>query len=164
MRILVCIVLVTALLSGCGQPVDFETMSDNFVQPELPQPKEVIVQLPEDAMKAVLGNGITDTLYLCDGYTIAVQTLSAGNLDATLREVTGYGRDRVQLWERKEGENSRYVCVWVSAGEGGDQTGKTTILDDGTYHYVLSVMAPAEEAGKLADTWQYLMDSFSIAP
>ena len=164
MRILVCIVLVTALLSGCGQPVDFETMSDNFVQPELPQPKEVIVQLPEDATKAVLGNGITDTLYLCDGYTIAVQTLSAGNLDATLREVTGYGRDRVQLWERKEGENSRYVCVWVSAGEGGDQTGKATILDDGTYHYVLSVMAPAEEAGKLADTWQYLMDSFSIAP
>ena len=164
MRILVCIVLVVALLSGCGQPVDFETMSDNYLQQELPQPCKANFWLPEDATQTVLGNGVTDTLYLCDGYTVAVQTLPAGNLDATLREVTGYGRDRVQFWERKEGENSRFVCVWVSAGEGGDQTGKATILDDGNYHYVLSVMVPAEDAGELADTWQYLMDSFSIAP
>ena len=120
MRILICVVLAVTMLSGCGQPKDFETMSDSYVQQELPQAREVLLQLPEDATKAVFGDGDTGTLYLCDSYCIAVQTIPSGNLDATLREVTGYGRDRVQLWERKEGEISRFVCVWVSAGEGGD--------------------------------------------
>ena len=115
-------------------------------------------------VKAVLEAAGTGTLYLCDGYSVAVQTLPAGNLDATVREVTGYGRDKVQLWQQKEGEHSRYNCVWASAGEGGDQMCKATILDDGNYHYVLSVMAAAEDAGDLAETWQQLMDSFSIAP
>ena len=163
MKIFLC-VLLALLLTGCTQPKDFETMSDSYMEPELPLAQKVSFQLPEDAAKAVLESAGTDTLYLCDGYSVAVQTLPAGNLDATLREVTGYGRDKVQLWERKEGEISRFSCVWASAGEGGDQMGKATILDDGNYHYVLSVMAAAEDAGELADTWQQLMESFSIAP
>lgn len=164
MKKVFCVVLALMLLSGCQQPKDLETLSDNYEQLDLPQPKEVFLHLPEDAAKAVLDAAGTGTLYLCDGYSVAVQTLPAGNLDATLRQVTGYGRERLQLWEVKEGEVSRYSCVWASAGEGGDQMGKATILDDGNYHYVLSVMAPAEAAGELADTWQALMESFSIAP
>lgn len=163
MKIFLC-VLLALLLTGCTQPKDFETMSDSYIEPELPLAQKVDFQLPEDAAKAVLESAGTGTLYLCDGYSVAVLTLPAGNLDATLREVTGYGRDKVQLWERKEGDISRFSCVWASAGEGGDQMGKATILDDGNYHYVLSVMAAAEDAGELADTWQQLMDSFSIAP
>ena len=164
MKKLLCVLFAMLLLSGCQQPEDFETMSDSYVQPDLPQPKEVFLLLPEDAAKAVLEAADTGTLYLCDGYTVAVQTLPAGNMDATLREVTGYGAEKIQLWEKKEGNISRFVCVWTAAGEGGDQMGKTTILDDGNYHYALSVMANAENAGALAETWQQLMDSFSIAP
>ena len=164
MKKVLSVVLVMILLAGCQQPKDLETLSDNFVQPDLPQPKEVFLNLPGDAAKAVLEASGTGTLYLCDGYSVALQTLPAGNLDATLREVTGYSRERVQLWETKEGDNARYVCVWTAAGEGGDQMGKTTILDDGNYHYALSVMSAAEDAGELAETWQQLMDSFNIAP
>ena len=163
MRIFLCM-LLALLMTGCAQPKDFETMSDSYIEPELPLAQKVMFSLPEDAAKAVLESADTGTLYLCDGYSVAVQTLPAGNLDATLREVTGYGRDKVQLWERKEGDVSRYSCVWASLGEGGDQMAKATILDDGNYHYVLTVMAAAEDAGELADTWQILMDSFNIAP
>ena len=164
MKVSLCVMLVLMLLTGCQQPKDFETMSDSYVEPEPPQPCQVMLELPEDAAKAVLEDASAGTLYLCDGYCVAVQTLPAGNLDATLREVTGYGAEKVQLWQKKEGDISRYVCVWASAGEGGDQMGKATILDDGEYHYVLSVMADAENAGELADTWQQLMESFNIAP
>ena len=164
MKKVVCLIFVMVLLAGCQQPKDLETLSDSILQPELPQAKEIFLQLPEDAAKAVLEAADTGTLYLCDGYSVAVQTLPAGNLDATLREVTGYGAEKIQLWEKKEGDISRFVCVWTAAGEGGDQMGKTTILDDGNYHYVLSVMANAEDAGELAETWQQLMDSFNIAP
>lgn len=163
MKIFLCMVLAL-LLTGCTQPKDFETMSDAYIEPELPLAQRVDFQLPEDAAKAVLESAEAGTLYLCDNYSVAVQTLPAGNLDATLHEVTGYGAEKVQLWEKKEGELSRLVCVWTAAGEGGDQMGKATILDDGNYHYVLSVMAAAEDAGELADTWQILMESFNIAP
>lgn len=164
MKVFLWVMLILMLFTGCQQPKDFETMSDSYEQPELPQPCQVNMELPEDAAKAVLEDAGAGTLYLCDGYCVALQTLEAGNLDATLREVTGYGVEQVQLWDWKEGDISHYVCVWASAGEGGDQMGKATILDDGNYHYVLSVMAAAEDAGELADTWQQLMDSFSIAP
>lgn len=164
MKKVVCLIFAMALLAGCQQPKDLETLSDSILQPELPQSKEIFLQLPEDAAKAVLEAAGTGTLYLCDGYSVAVQTLPAGNLDATLREVTGYGREKIQLWEKKEGNVSRFVCVWTAAGEGGDQMGKTTILDDGHYHYVLSIMSDAENAGELAETWQQIMDSFNIAP
>lgn len=164
MKVFLCTIFVLMLFSGCQQPKDFETMSDSYEQPEPPKPCQVTLELPEDAAKAVVESAGVGTLYLCDDYTVALQTLPAGNLDATLREVTGYGAEKVQLWEKKEGNISRYSCVWASAGEGGDQMGKATILDDGNYHYVLSVMAAAEDAGDLADTWQQLMDSFSIAP
>lgn len=163
MKIFLCLVLTLVLLTGCQQPKDFETMSDAYIEPDLPQPKEVFLQLPEDAAKAVLEADDTGTLYLCDGYSVTLQTLPAGNLDATLREVTGYGAQKVQLWERKEANHTHYVCVWTAAGEGGDQMGKTTILDDGNYHYVLTVMAAAEDAGALAETWQLIIDSFNIA-
>lgn len=164
MKKVLCVIFALVLLTGCQQPRDFETMSDSFVQPDVPQPKEVFLNLPEDAAKAVLEDPGAGTLYLCDDYSVAVQTLPAGNLDATLREVTGYGREQIQLWEKKVGGISRFVCVWTAVGEGGDQMGKTTILDDGNYHYVLSVMANAEDAGELTETWQQLMDSFNIAP
>ena len=163
MKIFLCVILAV-LLTGCTQPKDFETMSDSYIEPELPLAQTVVFQLPEDAAKAVLESDGTGTLYLCDGYWVAVQTLPAGNLDATVREVTGYGADQVQLWQRKEGDIARYSCVWASAGEGGDQMGKATILDDGSYHYVLTVMAPAVDAGDLTETWNALMDSFRIAP
>lgn len=164
MKIILCTLLILTMLTGCQQPKTFETMSDSYVQPELPEARQVLLQLPEDAAQAVLEAPGTGTLYLCDSYSVAVQTLTAGDLDATLREVTGYGREQVQLWQRKDGEFTRISCVWAAAGEGGDQMGKATILDDGNYHYVLSVMASAEDAGELADTWQQLMDTFSIVP
>ena len=164
MKKVLCVLAILVLLTGCSQPKDFETMSDAYFEPDLPLAQKVIFQIPEDAAQAVLESAETGTLYLCDGYTVAVQTLPSGNLDATLREVTGYSREKIQLWERKDGEISRYSCVWASLGEGGDQMGKATILDDGNYHYVLTVMAAAEDAGELTETWQQLMESFSIAP
>ena len=64
--------------------------------------------------------------------------------------------------EYRLGNVQCYECVWVSAGEGGDQIGKMRLLDDGDHHYVLSVMAPAEKAEQLADTWDKLFASFHL--
>ena len=60
----------------------------------------------------------------------------------------------------------RYVAVWTSAGEAGNQVGRCAILDDGSYHYVLSVMADEQDAGRLSEgVWKEIFASFRlIAP
>lgn len=157
------LLMIAALcLSGCGQVRVFETVSDSYIAPQ-PVAKTVSVRLPEDAAAPVSVNETGDQLYLCDGYSITVQTLSGGDLDRTIRTVTGYSRDVLTVMHQQQGGISRYDCVWSCAGEGGDQVGRTAILDDGSYHYVLSVMAPSGNAGALEKGWQSLFQSFRVA-
>ncbi len=159
-KLCLCVALVL-LLTGCGQPEDFETMADTYEEPQAVPAEQIWVLLPEEAaVHTAQSDGAQ--LYLCDGYTLELQTLPAGDMQATLRSVTGYGSDRLTVMERRQGELDRYECVWVAAGEGGEQVGRTAILDDGRYHYVLTLMADAESAGKLAATWQGILDSFDL--
>ena len=150
------------MLCSCGGKTDFETMSDQYFVPDAPEPAQVNIQLPENAAVMTMENGSGGTLYLCDGYAVAVQVLEAGDLDATLRTVTGYGRDDLQLYTVQSGGVSRCACVWACAGEGGDQVGKAVILDDGNYHYAVTVMADYTEAGHLQDTWKSILNSVTL--
>lgn len=149
------------MLTGCGGPKEFETMADEYVVPDAVPVQQTSFLLAEETVSlGSSGNG--DTLYLCDDFCVMVQTFSAGDLDATIRSITGYEKDKLMVIERQEDGLGSYACVWTSAGEGGDQVGRLLILDDGNHHYTLSVMAAAEKAGQLHDTWQLLFDSFAI--
>lgn len=155
-----CVLLVLALcLSGCGQIRVYETVSDLYIQPEA-VPRSVSLTLPEEAAAPVSVNASGDQLYVCDGYTITVQTLPGGDLEQTLRTVTGYGRAGLTIISQQQEGLKRYDMAWSSTGEGGDQVGRTAVLDDGIYHYVLSVMAPSENSGELEAVWQSLFRSF----
>lgn len=158
--------LSAVLLAGCSQPQAFETMSDVYEQPEVADAAQILLELPEDAATPTMTGEDGAVLYLCDNYCITVQTVPAGDLDATLRQTTGYARDQLQLMEQQDGNCKRYSCVWAAAGEGEDQIGRAVILDDGSYHYVVSVMAGASQAGELSEVWQRLFKSIrlDIAP
>ena len=107
------------------------------------------------------GNG--GKLYTGDGYEVCLETLRSGDLDGTLRAVTGFGKDKLTLLQTKQGSLDRYSCAWTAAGEAGDTVGRCAILDDGLYHYCLVVTAAAEKAGKLGDTIGQILASFGIA-
>lgn len=159
-----CVCLVFALcLCGCGRPKDFETVSDSYIQPQAVAAKAVSLMLPEEAASPVSVSESGGQLYICDGYSITVQTLDGGDLNKTLRAVTGYSRDSLTVMTQAAESFMRYDCVWTCAGEAGDQIGRTAILDDGSYHYALSVMAHSRDAGALEKTWQSLFDSFRLA-
>lgn len=153
--------VIVLMLSGCNTPESFETISDSYIEPEIQPAQQTSMILAEETVQIQQDTG-NEKIYLCDDYCVVVQTFSAGDLDATIRSVTGYPRDKLTVMERKTGGIDRYECVWVSAGEGGDQVGRMVLLDDGNYHYALTVMAPADQAGELTDTWQLLVDSFTI--
>lgn len=155
------VIALLLILTGCTQ-VDFETMSDEYVQSDLPAAHTVILALPQEATATVMEADDAGKLYLCDGYTVSVQTLTGGDLDATLRKITGFSRDALTVMETKQGNFKRYESVWSAAGETQDQIGRVVILDDGNFHYAVSVMADYTTAGDLADTWQEILSSVSL--
>jgi len=156
-----CILLTVLMLAGCGAEPVFETVGDPWAVTEAVQ-KELVIKLPSDAAAPALQSEDGGRLYLCDGYTLTLQTLSGGDLDATMRQLTGFSREQVTCMETREGELLKYSCVWSAAGEGGDHVGRAVILDDGSYHYAVTVMADFVSAGELSDTWQEVLGSVTL--
>lgn len=156
-----CLLLVfILLLCGCNAAETFETLSGACMQQTAVR-REVLLTIPEDAAAQVIQSE-SGTLYLCDGYEITLQTMTAGNLNGTLQSLTGFDSDGLTVMETNAADTTRYECVWTAAGEGGDMVGRAVILDDGCYHYCVTVMAASEEAGRLQETWQTLLGSFSL--
>ena len=155
------ILAMVLVLTGCGAAPVYETLDGVDVHGEVPAMKKVIFDLPEDASVQTV-QGTAGRIYFCDGYEIMLETFSAGDLDRTLRNVTGFSRDALTLMQTKLDGITRYSCVWSSIGEGGEQVGRATILDDGGYHYCLSVMTAAENALQLQSVFTALFESFTL--
>lgn len=162
MRIVILMAVALLLLAGCGAPEEFETMLDVSYEQPVQTAAAIDLALPEEAAACFVGDPQAGTVYLCTDYTVSVVTLPGGDLDATLRTVTGFGADRLQPVQVYDGESKRYHCAWTAVGEGTEQTCRAVILDDGAYHYALTVMADSEKAGELQPAWQQLMDSFGL--
>lgn len=156
------LLVLTLVLSGCGAQQTFETVSDVYDVPAMAQMQQVELSLPKDAAAASMENPDAGKLYLCDGYTLTVQTMEAGDLSRTLRQLTGYAKDQLTVIETQRGGITCYESVWSTAGEGGDHVGRAVILDDSHYHYAVTVMADCSAAGELTPVWQEILDSVKL--
>lgn len=158
-----CILLASlVLLAGCAAKPVFEQVDDVYAPSQVSDPKRIHLELPADASSQVL-SGNAGNLYFCDGYEIMIQTFPSGNLDGTLKSLTGYERESLSVLQTRTGELKRYECAWTAAGEGGDRVGRVVVLDDGSYHYSVTVMADALDAGSLQESWQELLGSIVLS-
>ena len=160
-KVLATTILAALLLIGCAEPV-FETVSDDYVEQTRLAAKQIILDLPPEAAQPVMESTGGEQLYQCNGYELRIQTLDAGNLDGVLRTVTGYGKEQLTVMETAAGENRRYDCVWCSTGEEGELVGRTAILDDGSYCYCVSLLAPSKSAHELQRTWQTILSTLEL--
>lgn len=159
----VCVVcLLMAMLVGCRSGVDLETVTDIYEEPPVKAAGEILLELPEDASMKVFGSSDSGKVYLCDGYQIVLQTLEAGDLDRTLREISGYTREALTVIKTAQQNMDRYDFVWSAAGEGEMQLMKAAILDDGAYHYAVTAMTDHGNAENLQDVWKTIFQSFSV--
>ena len=149
-----------AMLTGCGAEETFETVMDEPVVAAMASPGKITVQLPPGTAAPVLETE-NQQIYVGDTYEIAVETLEGGDLDATLRALTGYPRDELTLLETQWENVTRYEFVWAAAGEEGDRLGRAVVLDDGAYHYCLSLVRDAAVSSDTA-AWNDLFGSFSL--
>lgn len=149
------------LLTGCATPT-FETLGDiPHQQVAAPLPQKVVLKLPENAVQAVWSEE-SETMYLCQDYTVHLQTLDSGDLKSTIRQLSGFDKDRLTLVESRCGDHDRYEWVWIAAGEGGDVLCRCAVLDDGNFHYALTVTASTEAAGALTEEWNGIMSTFCL--
>lgn len=152
--------IVPFFLTGCGAEETFETIADEQVLSVMATPKQIVVDLPEDAVAPVLESE-GEQIYLCDGYDILIEVRPAGNLSGTIRDLSGYEKEDLTVMETQWQEVSRYEFVWASAGENGDRLGRAVILDDGDYHYCMSVLRDAD--GKDSQiVWNQVFSSFDL--
>lgn len=153
--------LCILLLSGCSAEETFETVADELVQSVSAPVRQMLAVLPEEAAAPASEND-AGKLYQCDGYEIILQTLPSGDLNATIQSISGYIRDNVTVMGTRTQDYKRYEFVWASAGETGDRIGKAAILDDGNYHYCLSVLSDVDRAEEYAQVWSEMFDSFTL--
>ena len=156
------LLLLMILLTGCGAEETFETVADELVLPVMAQPRFVCVDLPGETALPVIEND-HGRIYVCNDYEIVLQTVESGDLEQTIQTVSGLSRDDITVMETTADGVARYEFVWAAAGEAGDWTGRGAILDDGNYHYCLSVLTDTNSSEKSHVSWEDVFSSFCLS-
>ncbi len=154
--------LAALALTGCAEQQTMETVADVWDVPVSAQPRQITVDLPGDAGGEALETA-SGRLYLGEDYEITLETLDAGDLDATLRSLCGRPREELTVMETEQDGVKRYEFVWAAAGEDGEKLGRGVILDDGSYHYCLTAMRPADPEKTSQIVWSQVFQSFGLS-
>ena len=153
------LIMIALLLCGCGARETMETISDEPVQAVMASPREITVRLPDNAVAPVLEQE-AQQVYLSEDYEIVIETMASGDLDATIRSISGFDRQQLTVMETQWDDVSRYEFVWTATGERGHRLGRGVVLDDGTYHYCMSVLRDADAVSQVV--WRDVFASFSL--
>jgi len=153
--------MLVAVLCGCNGEL-YEVVGDvSTIEPDI-TPQKVRFEVPKDENITVM-NTDKGVLYLGENYDISLQICPSGNLDQTMRAVTGYSRKQLAITELSEKNVDRYVCAWSAVSDEGELVGRCTILDDGRFHYCLTVLVKADMAGELRNTVDAVFADYSLA-
>ena len=118
MKNLCAVFLLVVMLAGCSSAKDYEGMSDVYAEQPLPSAAQMLVSLPPDAAVMTAEDGQTESIWLCDGYTVTVQTLASGDLSAPLQKVTGYEREQLAVMKlEKDGLPGENDTVFICHGD-----------------------------------------------
>ena len=158
---LLLLLLCGMLFAGCGAEQTVETVADEMVVQVMAEPREIYVALPEDTVLPAMESDV-GTVYFCKDYDIAVQTLEGGDFQDTLTQISGHSLEDLTIMETVESDYVRYDFAWSAAGELGQQVCRASVLDDGAYHYVLTVMGKADTAGEYGEIWNGIFESFRL--
>ena len=159
MKKILCFLFAALLLGGCAAEDTLETISDEWLEPALAQQRSIQVELPGEAALPAMESD-AGRIYLCQDYEICLQTFRSGDLNATIRSLSGMDRDRLTILETEQEDMTRYEFVWAAAGEMGDRIGRAAILDDGNYHYCLSLLREEGVTESSQISWDQIFSSF----
>ena len=161
MKKFLLLLMLPVLLAGCGAQPTLETVNDVLIQPVAAPMHQILVELPKEAASPTMETE-SGKLYICDSFTVSQQTLTGGDMEKTIQNVSGFDQDDLKIMQTNWDNAKRYDFVWTAAGEGEAQVCRACILDDGNYHYVLTATANASNGGQLQAVWREMFDSFRL--
>ncbi len=154
--------LCMCLLSGCHSVETMETIGDEYLVSSMCAPQELVLQLPATAGKHVLSSDERNAIYFCDGYSLSVETMEGGDLRNSVLRICGYDPQELTIIKTPKEVYNRYDWVYSVVGEEGIQVGRSALLDDGCYHYCISVMADEMIVNDLSEEWDAIFSSLDI--
>ena len=162
MKMICMILLVVLMLAGCGASEGYETITDELVLSTAAQPREVRFDLAQEPVLPVMESD-GGQLYICGDFDVMMLTQESGDLNETVYQVSGFLPEELTLIQTGSGDIDKYEFVWTSATEEGQQIGRATIQDDGSYHYILSATVDAELIEEYQEIWNGIFESFELA-
>lgn len=151
--------LLAALLAGCRSEQTVETIADEWAAPVMASQRSVAVELPQDAVAPVLDSD-GQQIYFSEDYEIFLENRNSGDLQQTIRYLSGFDKDALTVMKTSQGMFDRYEFVWTCAGEEGQRLGRAVIVDDGNYHYCMSALWDAGNTSKVS--WEDVFGSFTV--
>ena len=139
-----------------------ETVNDDLMEPAAAIKREVVVDLPGEAAIPTMENE-NSRYYLCEDYEISMETFPAGDLNHTIEMLSGFDPEELTVVETEVNGINRYDFVWAAQGEEGEQLGRAAVLDDGNYHYTLTVLQDADKTEDTQIVWRTVFESFQLA-
>ena len=156
-----CVMMaLVCLLTGCAPQDVMETVADEAVLSRNPA-RSIRVELPEETVLPVMQTD-TGELYICRDFEVSVQTLPGGDLERTVRSLTGFSAADVTIMETASDGLTRYDLAWSCAGELGPQVGRASILSDAGWHYCLTAMTAEENAQSYREIFNGMFESFAV--
>lgn len=160
-RCLIILVCLLVLLSGCSGADTLEVMYDSYESALVAAPAMVHLDFSEDHTFTVT-QGEGWYTYTGENYEIIMQTCMSGDLNQTFQQITGYAMERLTVMEIPSTDADRYVCAWSTVSEEGELVGRCTVIDDGVYHYCLSVLVDAKTAGEYREDIDAIFATYSL--
>lgn len=161
-KMLVVSACAVCLLCGCTAEQTMETISDDMAVSVAAPASQLAVSVTDESAAVFFGED-GSRLYLCDDYSVTIQTFSGGDVDKSLQSVTGFTKENLTVIQTQKNGLMQYEYAWSTAGEAEDQICRGIILDDGFYHYAVTVMADYSQAGELQETWQSVLESVTLS-
>ena len=161
MKRMIVLMTVLGLLSGCGAAETYELVTDEPVQQVSAQPREMHFFLAEETAMPAMETD-SGKLYLCGEYDVMSQIFDGGDLERTIRQISGFSPNDLTVIQTESENVKKTEFVWTSAAEEGHRICRATVLDDGNYHYVLSATVPAEKIEEYQEIWNGIFETFKL--
>lgn len=155
------LLFVVLLLTGCSAEETFETVNDALAVPASAIVYEVSLGLPDEASKQTIRQDM-DVLYVCDNYILTVQKLDGGDLQGTVKQISGFDKEDLTMIRTVREGFPCWHLTWTTSGEEEPQVCRAVILDDGAQHHVVTVMAEASVSAQLAEQWQNVLSTVAL--
>lgn len=162
MRVFLVLLICILCLTGCGAVQTFERIEDSAAVPVMAKASQLELTYADLEEALVFDNG-NSKLYMCDGYSVILQTLEGGDLGRTVREVTGLDKEKLTLMKTDNNGIITYQCAWSAVGEGTDRICRAAILDDGAFHYAVTVMTNSGNMAAITKAWSPLLETLYLS-